>query len=86
MMFLRVKEDLIITEMYLEGHKISVPEGLSELMNRSGAWKYTEQDNSSDEDNPSLDYESKVVKKNGKLRTYLNYKPTSSKGNKVCAS
>lgn len=83
---MRIYEELIITEMYLEGHKISVPEGLSELMNRSGAWKYTELDNSSDEDNPFKDYESKVVKKNGKLRTYLNYNPSSSKESKICAS
>lgn len=76
---MKVNEALTITGISLDGHKIPIPKGLSELLNDSRAWRYEVPDNTSNKDNPLGDYERKVVKENGQLRTYLTYKSQSSK-------
>lgn len=53
-----------ITKMSLDGHQITVPPGLSELINRGGAW--------SNKDAPKLNnYKREVKKINGGLVTEL---------------
>lgn len=71
---MRVKEDLIVTSMSLGGYEVLVPKGLSELLNRSGAWKYKAPGVIEKEKNPLENYERKVIMEEGKLRTYLTYK------------
>lgn len=56
--------------MSLDGYKIPVSEGLSELKNRAGAWKYIEPSCSIEDDSPLKDYDRKTVLEDGKLRTY----------------
>jgi hypothetical protein len=74
---MEIKDELIITRMSLDGHNISIPEGLSDLLNRAGAWKCIEPDSYRYQVNPLDNYDRKVVKENGKLRTYLTYKRSS---------
>ena len=71
---MRVKEDLIITSMSLGDYVLQVPDGLSELLNRAGAWKYIEPDLETIEESPLENYDRKVVKEEGTLRTILTYK------------
>ncbi|MCM3598972.1 hypothetical protein M4D55_24865 [Metabacillus idriensis] len=72
---MRIKQNLVITSMSLDGHDIPVPDGLSDLLNRSGAWNYVNpSETKENSDNPLKNYERKVVKQKGKLFTYLTYK------------
>ncbi|MBD8589180.1 hypothetical protein IFT92_15370 [Peribacillus simplex] len=71
---MRIKEDLIVTSISLEGNEVPVPKGLSELLNRAGAWKYKAPGSLDNEMNPLENYERKVVQENGNFRTYLTYK------------
>lgn len=34
---MKITEELILTELSIEGHKLKIPKGFSELLNRSGA-------------------------------------------------
>ncbi|MCV9884733.1 hypothetical protein [Metabacillus halosaccharovorans] len=78
---MKINEDLKVTEMHLDGFKVPVPEGLSELLNRSGGWKYISPDQSESKVDNTKNYDRKVVREDGKLRTYLTYKspPKASK-------
>ncbi|PJN88230.1 hypothetical protein CVN76_05055 [Bacillus sp. mrc49] len=67
--------------MSLGGYEIPIPKGLSELLNRSGAWKYRAPDSIQSE-SPLEDYDRTVVKENGHLRTYLTYKKPVEKSGK----
>lgn len=79
---MKIKEELIITGMTLDGYEVPIPEGFSELMNRSGAWEYIEPDESSDS-GYLKNYDRRVAREDGRLRTYLTYKnPLSSRQNK----
>ena len=71
---MRVKEDLIITSMSLGDYVVQVPNGLSELLNRAGAWKYIDPTLDTNEENPLENYDRKVVKEEGTIRTFLTYK------------
>lgn len=81
---MRIKEDLIVTSISLEGNEVPVPKGLSELLNRAGAWRYTTPGSLDNQMDPLEHYERKVVKENGNFRTYLTYKKPLEKceGNK----
>lgn len=68
---MKVNIQFEITSMQLDGHDISIPKGFSEIMNRSGAWKYEQLQS---EDMCLKGYERKVRVEDGKLRTYLTYK------------
>ena len=58
--------NITITGMQLDGHPVTVPHGLSELLNRAGAW--------SAEPIPPLDgYRREVKRLNGRLVTELTY-------------
>lgn len=58
--------NITITGMRLDDHSIPVPHGLSELLNRAGAW--------SAEPIPPLDgYRRKIKRVNGQLVTELIY-------------
>ncbi|MFS0766168.1 hypothetical protein [Peribacillus phoenicis] len=70
---MKIKQELIVTGISLDGFEIPVPEGLSEILNNAGAWVYKEKVEE-DGDNPLKDYDRKVVLEDGKLRTYLTYK------------
>ncbi|MGE6379877.1 hypothetical protein [Peribacillus muralis] len=70
---MKIKDDLTINSMSLGGYEIPIPKGLSELLNRAGAWKYRAPGLTQSE-SPLKDYDRKVVKENGHLRTYLTYK------------
>lgn len=74
---MKVTEELIITEMSLDGFKVKVPEGLSELLNASGAWEYIGPDALKKEESYLENYDSRTVREDGKLRTYLTYKGVS---------
>lgn len=55
---------LEITAMQLGGCEVSVPPGLSEVVNRAGVWSpYREQQ--------IKDYDREVIRRNGKLFTIL---------------
>ncbi|MGE8080482.1 hypothetical protein [Peribacillus loiseleuriae] len=69
---MKIEQFLIVTSISLDGHNIPVPEGLSEILNRSGGWE-TVKSGSNDND-PLKDYEKKVVLENGRLFTRLTYK------------
>lgn len=71
---MRVKEDLIITSMSLGDYVVQVPDGLSELLNRAGAWRYIDPNLDTIEESPLENYDRKVVKEEGTLRTFLTYK------------
>lgn len=79
---MKVSEELIVTEMSLEGHMLKIPKGFSELLNRSGAWEYIKPDDSKRKDGNLKDYDRKVVLEDGRLRTYLTYKNDSLKTKK----
>lgn len=79
---MKITEELIVTEMSLEGHKLKIPKGFSELLNRSGAWEYIKPDDSKKENGNLKDYDRKVVLEDGRLRTYLTYKNDSVKTKK----
>lgn len=67
-----MKESFEIKSMCLDGYEIPIPEGFSDLMNRSGAWRLIESDK---KENPLVEeYDRKVVKEGGRLRSYLTYK------------
>lgn len=70
---MRIKEDLIVTSISLGGYEVPVPKGLSELLNRAGAWKYIAP-GLTQKENPLENYDRTVVKENGHYRTYLTYK------------
>lgn len=58
--------NIAITSMSLDGHGIPVPVGLSELINRAGAW--------STEAIPQLkDYRREVIRIEGRLVTVLTH-------------
>lgn len=76
---MKVKEELVVTSMSLDGYKLCIPEGFSDLMNRSGAWEYITPDGKTKNEDPSENYTREVVKEAGRLRTYLRYKNSSSK-------
>ncbi|APT45095.1 hypothetical protein [Bacillus safensis] len=78
---MKINEDLEVTEMYLDGFKVPVPAGLNELLNRSGGWKYIKPDQSQNNLDQTKSYDRKVVRKDGKLRTYLTYKNPSKVSN-----
>lgn len=66
---MRLDVEFEITAMKLGGHELTVPKGLSELMNRAGAWKYIQEN---DHENVFVDnYDRKVIIEDGTLRTYL---------------
>ncbi|WP_260286772.1 hypothetical protein [Peribacillus aracenensis] len=71
---MRIKEDLIVTSISLGGYEVPVPIGLSELLNRAGAWKYIAPGSLDNQMDPLENYEREVVKENGNFRTYLTYK------------
>ncbi len=79
---MKVTEELIVTEMSLEGHMLKIPKGFSELLNRSGAWEYIKPDDLKRKDGNLKDYDRKVVLEDGRLRTYLTYKNDSLKTKK----
>lgn len=79
---MKLNVDLVITSMSLDGYEIPIPKGLSELMNRAGAWELVKPESSSEDDDCLKNYNRKVVVEDGKLRTYLTYK-TSSVQNKI---
>ena len=57
---------ITIKSMSIDGHNVPVPHGLSELLNRAGAW--------SAEPIPPLDeYRRKIKRVNGQLVTELIY-------------
>ena len=57
---------IVITGMRLDGHPVTVPHGLSELLNRAGAW--------SAEPIPPLEgYRREVKRVDGRLVTELTY-------------
>ncbi|MEK5524111.1 hypothetical protein [Heyndrickxia sp. FSL W8-0423] len=76
---MKVSEDLIITSMTLDGNDVRVPQGLSQLLNDAGAWKYVGKENKNENKNLEK-YDRKVSFEDGKLRTYLTCKVTSQKG------
>lgn len=57
---------ITITGMQIDGHPIPVPHGLSELLNRAGAW-------SSEEVSPLRGYQRKMKRVGGRLVTELTY-------------
>lgn len=57
---------ITLTGMQLDGHSISVPGGLSELLNRAGAW-------STEEIPPLVGYRREVKRLEGRLVTELIY-------------
>lgn len=63
--------NIIIKRMWLDEHEVKVPPGLSELLNRAGAWKLKE-----DVPNKSAfeGYHREVFKRNGKLVTRYTIK------------
>lgn len=63
-----------ITSLQVEGYELSVPEGLSELMNRAGAWRYSK----GDREDILKNYDRKVVIEDGAIRTYLICKSHSA--------
>jgi len=75
---MKVNIDIEITRMELDGFEIPIPPGLSELMNRAGAWAYvtTEEEEKSQRQSEEIlkDYDRKTVLEDGKLRTYLTLK------------
>ncbi|MEF7566088.1 hypothetical protein V4V35_24150 [Bacillus infantis] len=71
---MKVKENFVVTELSLDGYKLRIPEGLSEMLNRSGAWQYQKTKPEPKVDSPSDNYDRKVVLEDGKLRSYLTYK------------
>lgn len=80
---MKLNVDLEITNLQLDGHEIPIPKGLSELMNRSGAWEIVKPDHLSSEDSSLNNYNRKVVVEDGKLRTYLTYKNSSQKSEQI---
>ena len=64
--------NVVIAGMSIDGYELTVPEGLSELLNRAGAWKDVRQ--AVEEDNPLEDYNIKTVLEGGSLRTYFIHK------------
>jgi len=76
---MKLSESLIITSMSLDGHNVIVPQGLSQLFNEAGAWKYMGTE-SKNEDNVLKNYDRKVVFEDGKMRTYITYKTSSQTG------
>ncbi len=74
---MKVTEELIITELSLDGFKLKVPKGLSELLNSSGAWEYIEPGASNEDDDYLENYDRKVVMEEGRVRIYLTYKENS---------
>lgn len=60
--------NLIITGITLDGHSIPVPNGLTELLNSSGAWGIKEAKSTSNE------YDHRVEKRKEGLVTILTYK------------
>ncbi|MGG3798947.1 hypothetical protein [Metabacillus fastidiosus] len=75
---MRIEERLNVTSISLDGFQLPVPEGLSELLNISGAWVYQKEDKA-EEKNHLNKYDRKVVMESGRLRTYLTYRTTSTK-------
>lgn len=71
---MRGDKDIFIIGMTLDGFDVEVPEGLSELLNRVGAWKCYESDSTSTEQLEG--YDRKVVNEDGRLKTYFTYKGT----------
>lgn len=58
-----VNHNIIITGIKIDGHSISIPSGLSELLNKAKAWSTEKPD--------FIGYHREVFKKNGKLITVL---------------
>ncbi|MEF2244007.1 hypothetical protein [Paenibacillus sp. IITD108] len=62
-----------ITGLEMAGFKLSVPDGLSELLNRHNGWSIGE------ECNEISEYERNVYVTNGKLVSELVFKPSNSR-------
>ncbi|MCM3618711.1 hypothetical protein M3936_14060 [Sutcliffiella horikoshii] len=68
---MRIKEEITITKIKLDGKEVRIPEGLTELFNQAGVWRKEE----SEKENiktPSL-YHRKVKVVDGVLKTQLRY-------------
>jgi hypothetical protein len=69
-----INPNLTIISISIKNYKFPVPDGFSELINHSGAWRYKTEDSANEEKDITRDYERRVKSENGKLRTYLTYK------------
>lgn len=63
------RPQFIITKMKVGNFEVSVPEGLSELLNDSGAWVIR-----TNKSKPNNQYERRVEKKDGNIVTFLTLK------------
>lgn len=74
----RVTEDVEIISIKIGDYEFPPPPGLSELLNRAGAWVYVPPEEGAESqkqyDETMKDYDIKHVMENGKLRTYFTYK------------
>lgn len=80
---MKLNVELEITSVRLYGREIPIPHGLSELMNRAGAWELGKPDHSPPEDSFLKNYNRKVVVEDGTFRTYLTCKTSSLKSEEI---
>ncbi|WP_342515527.1 hypothetical protein [Sutcliffiella sp. FSL R7-0096] len=68
---MRIKEEIIITKIKLDGKEVRIPEGLSELFNQAGVWR-KEDSKKENIKTPSL-YQRQVTVVDGVIKTQLRH-------------